>query len=220
MILDIHTHRLPPYPEGVISLRTFDSPLAEGQLYSAGIHPWDTTDGPSVDALARLEKLAENSQIVMIGECGVDPAKGGPMFRQLQILKAQIDLSERLKKPLILHCVKSADVIMGLKRDLNPSQPWIIHGFRGKPQQARQLTDKGIYLSFGEKFNSDTVMAMPEDMILAETDESILSITEIIGSLSQAANRDLTPQIAANTKRFLQPFSSRSSTSSKPSDPS
>ena len=206
MILDIHTHRLAPYPEGVISLRTFDSPLTEGQLYSAGIHPWDTTDGPSDDALVRLEKLAGNGQIVMIGECGVDPAKGGPMFRQLQILKAQIDISERLKKPLILHCVKSADMIMGLKRDLNPSQPWIIHGFRGKPQQARQLTDKGIYLSFGEKFNADTVMAMPDDMILAETDESIHSITEIIGALSRAANRDLTSLIAANTASIIKKY--------------
>ena len=204
MILDIHTHRPSPYPEGVISLRNFDTPLAEGQLYSAGIHPWDTTGGDSDDTLARLEKLAGNSQIVMIGECGVDPAKGGPMFRQLQILKAQIDISERLRKPLILHCVKSADVIMGLKRDLNPSQPWIIHGFRGKPQQARQLTDKGIYLSFGEKFNSDTVMAIPDDMILAETDESILTIEEIIGKLSQAANRDLRPLIVSNTASIIK----------------
>ena len=204
MIFDIHTHRPSPYPEGVISLRNFDTPLAEGQLYSAGIHPWDTTGGDSDDTLARLEKLAGNSQIVMIGECGVDPAKGGPMFRQLQILKAQIDISERLRKPLILHCVKSADVIMGLKRDLNPSQPWIIHGFRGKPQQARQLTDKGIYLSFGEKFNSDTVMAMPDDMILAETDESILTIEEIIGKLSQAANRDLRPLIVSNTASIIK----------------
>ena len=125
------------------------------------------------------------------------------MFRQLQILKMQIDLSERLRKPLILHCVKSADVIMGLKRDLNPEQPWIIHGFRGKPQQASQLTGKGIYLSFGEKFNPATVLEMPDNMILAETDESILSITEIIGALSKAANRDLTPAIGANTASII-----------------
>lgn len=204
MILDIHSHREAPYPEGVISLRNFDIPLVENQLYSAGIHPWDIAGGISDDTFLRLEKLAESDQVVMIGECGVDPAKGGPMFRQLQILKMQIDLSERLRKPLILHCVKSADVIMGLKRDLNPAQPWIIHGFRGKPQQASQLTGKGIYLSFGEKFNPATVLEMPDNMILAETDESILSITEIIGALSKAANRDLTPVIGANTASIIK----------------
>lgn len=204
MILDIHSHREAPYPEGVISLRNFDIPLVENQLYSAGIHPWDAAGGISDDIFLRLEKLAESDQVVMIGECGVDPSKGGPMFRQLQILKMQIDLSERLRKPLILHCVKSADVIMGLKRDLNPAQPWIIHGFRGKPQQASQLTGKGIYLSFGEKFNPATVLEMPDNMILAETDESILSITEIIGALSEAANRDLTPVIGANAASIIK----------------
>lgn len=203
MILDIHSHREAPYPEGVISLRDLNTPLMERQLYSAGIHPWDTGEEPSEATFNRLEATARQPQVVMIGECGVDPAKGGPMYRQLQILKRQIDLSERLKKPLILHCVKSADVIMGLKRDLNPAQPWIIHGFRGKPQQASQLTDKGIYLSFGEKFNPDTVLAMPDDRILAETDESILTITEIIGALSEAANRDLTDVITGNVSGLL-----------------
>lgn len=200
MILDIHTHRPAPYPDGVVSLRNFDVNPVEGQLYSAGIHPWDTVDVPGDDTFARLEKLAREKQVVMIGECGVDPAKGAPLFRQLQILKRQIDLSERLNKPLLLHCVKSADIIMGLKRDLNPRQPWIIHGFRGKPEQARQLTGKGIYLSFGEKFNPATVISMPDDMILAETDESLLSITEIIEALSRAAGRDLSSAIAANTE--------------------
>lgn len=204
MLLDIHTHRPAPYPEGVVSLRDFSLPLLEGQFYSAGIHPWDTAAGVSDLTEAALEQLAADPRIVAIGECGIDVAKGGPMYLQLQILKFQIDLSERFGKPLILHCVKAADMIMGLKRDLNPQQPWIIHGFRGKPQQALQLTAKGIFLSFGEKFNSDTVAAMPEEMILAETDESILTIEQIVESLSEAANRDLTATIASNTANLLR----------------
>ena len=203
MILDIHTHKPAPYPEGVVCLGSFGDTLLPGQLYSAGIHHWDTAGDNADETFARLEDLARQPQVVAIGECGVDPLKGGPMFRQLQIFKKQIDISERVGKPLVLHCVKSADVILGLKRDLNPTQPWIIHGFRGKPALATQLTDKGIYLSFGEKFNPETVMTVAGEMILAETDESILTIEEIIGSLSSAANRDLTPDIQANTARVL-----------------
>lgn len=203
MLLDIHSHKPAPYPEGIISTGDLDIPLAQGQLYSVGIHPWNTSEtciseDMEEKTFARLEKLAELPQVVMIGECGVDITKGGQMYRQLQILKRQIDLSERVRKPLILHCVKSADVILGLKRDLNPTQPWIIHGFRGKPSLARQLTGKGIYLSFGEKFNPETIMEMPDDMIFAETDTSILTIEEIISSMSQAANRDLLAPIRQN----------------------
>lgn len=203
MILDIHSHKFPPYPQGVISLRRFDEPLMEGQLYSAGLHPWDTATPNPEDILESLGQLARNPSVVAIGECGVDAGKGAPMFRQLQMFRQQVELSEQLGKPLIIHCVKGADIIMGLKRDLNPKQPWIIHGFRGKPETAAQLTGKGIYLSFGEKFNPATVMSMPGNMILAETDESILTIEEIIGSLSEAANRDLLPEIKGNTAEIL-----------------
>lgn len=203
MILDIHSHKPAPYPEGVISLRDLDTPLIEGQLYSAGIHPWDTADTPTEETFNRLAEIAANPQIVAIGECGVDAGKGAPMFRQLQIFKRQVDLSENLKKPLVIHCVKGADIILGLKRDLEPSQAWIIHGFRGKPTLASQLTAKGIFLSFGEKFNPETVMQMPDGLILAETDDSILSIEEIIGALSEAANRDLSSIVAANTSSLL-----------------
>lgn len=198
MILDIHSHRPAPYPQGIVCLDNFEVPLLEGQLYSAGIHPWNTSEAPSEETFNRLEALANDSRIAAIGECGVDLMKGGPLFRQLQILKRQIELSEKVGKPLILHCVKGADIILGLKRDLNPSQPWIIHGFRGNPRLARQLSDKGLYLSFGEKFNADTVAEMPAERILAETDESILTIEEIIGRLSTASNRDILSSVAAN----------------------
>ena len=205
-MLDIHSHRPAPYPEGVISMRSLDATPVEGQLYSVGIHPWDTVTPPSEAEWETLETIAADPRVAMIGECGVDVGKGGPMFRQLQILKRHIDLSERLGKPLILHCVKGADIILGLKRDLNPSQPWIIHGFRGKPALASQLTQKGILLSFGEKFNRATVMQMPDDMIFAETDDSILTIEEIIGQLSQAADRDLLTPIKKNIESLLNPL--------------
>lgn len=203
MILDIHSHRPVPYPSGVVSLRNTDVPLLDGQAYSVGIHPWDTLTTVGEDVWKRFEELAADSRVVAIGECGVDLTKGGPLFRQLQIFRRQVEISEKTGKPLVIHCVKGADIIMGLKRDLNPVQLWAIHGFRGKPELARQLTEKGILLSFGEHFNPAAVMEMPSGMLLAETDESELTITEIIGGLSQAANRDLTPEIEGAVRDFL-----------------
>lgn len=203
MFIDIHSHRPAPYPEGVVSLMNLDLPLQDGQAYSAGIHPWNSNEEFTAETMKRLEDLACKKNVVMIGECGVDLLKGAPLFRQLQILKFQIELSERVEKPLILHCVKSADIILGLKRDLSPVQPWIIHGFRGKPALAKQLTDKGIYLSFGENFNSDTLMQMPDNLILAETDESILTIDQIISRLSVSANRDIEVVVRENIQSLF-----------------
>ena len=154
--------------------------------------------------LRRVEELARRPEVLAIGECGVDLVKGGPLFRQLQIFKKHVEISEAVGKPLILHVVKATDIIMGLKRDLNPSQPWIIHGFRGKPQTAGMLLKAGILLSFGAKFNPETVASMPAGSILAETDDSPESIYSVIASLSEAAGRDLTAEIIAATGRVLR----------------
>lgn len=204
MLVDIHSHHSVPYPEGVVNIMDGRLPRVEGQLFSAGIHPWDTAEEVPSYVFEGLEELASRPEVVAIGECGIDTMKGGPMFRQLQVFRKQIELSEQLEKPLVIHAVKASDIILGLKRDFAPKQPWIIHGFRGKPAQARQLLDKGLYLSFGECFNSDTVRMMPLDCLLAETDESPKSIEEIIGALSALRGEDLTPSIASLTASLLK----------------
>lgn len=207
LCLDIHTHHPAPQQNAVISMPVEEFDPMEGQWYSVGIHPW-LTKGLTKESISKetwnlLEKLASIPQVVAIGECGIDKVNGGFLFQQLIVLQKQINLSETLGKPLILHDVKAHDVITGLKRDLKPKQNWAVHGFRGKPTVAKMLTDAGIYLSYGEKFNPESLPVVPQHMILAETDESLLSIEEIIANLSVAAGKDMTEIIAANTARFL-----------------
>ncbi len=205
MILDIHTHKPAPQPEGVISLRIrageeSQPALVEDQLYSAGIHPWYSAES---DAFEAVESFCSEPQVAAVGESGVDILRGGPMFMQLNLFRRHIELSERIGKPIVVHCVKADDIICGLRRDLRPTMPWAVHGYRGKPSAASQLVKSGCYISFGEHFNADTLRAIPEERILAETDESELSIETVVSRLSEAAGRDLRPAIAANTLRFL-----------------
>lgn len=209
-IIDIHTHHAAPQPGAVISLRVggeITLPTIEaGQAYSVGIHPWDTINEIPDAEWARLENLAQLPEVVAIGEAGVDlNLQGVPMYRQLQVLKRQIELSEALAKPLVLHDVKAHDIIIGLRRDLAPRQNWAIHGFRGKPEVAQMLLRKGCYMSFGENFNAETLREMPRELILAETDESELTIQEVIAKMSETVGADLTAAIEANTARFLTP---------------
>ena len=211
MILDIHTHHLYPQPYGVINLRLIDGDLAvvrnsilSGQLYSIGIHPWDVDNhDESAEFWKDLEKIISLNNVVAIGEAGIDPNGNAPIFEQMLVLKKQIELSEKIGKPLIIHTVKSDDVICGLRRDLNPRMPWLIHGYRGKPQGAAQLIKRGCMIGFGEKFNSETLRSVPLDKILAETDESRMSIDEVIKGLSEVRGGDLKPVIAENSSKFL-----------------
>ncbi len=144
MIIDIHTHRPYPQPEGIISkaLRPDSAETSEMktfQLYSVGMHPWDTQDTEDAGLFARLEEIAAQPNVAAIGECGIDLLRGAPMFRQLLVFRRHVEISEKLRKPLIIHDVKADDIICGLRRDMKPTQPWCIHGFRGKPAAAMAL---------------------------------------------------------------------------------
>lgn len=208
-ILDIHTHKPAPQPEAVESIclsPTVEPEFIKDQLYSVGIHPWDTVIDVTEAEYARLDSFAERKDVVAIGETGLDlTPKGGPMFRQVLVFRHHIELSERLKKPLVIHDVKAHDMIVGIRRDLKPTQNWAIHGFRKNPEVAAMLLRAGCYISFGADFNPDTVAKMPADRILAETDESELSIEEVITRISGARGEDMMRQIAKNTKEFLRP---------------
>lgn len=205
-ILDIHTHKKAPQPEAIVSIRLGHDNQPEldtdDQLYSIGIHPWDIPASVAPEMWETLEKYAASPFVAAIGECGVDLKCGVPMFRQLEVFKHHIEISERLRKPLVIHDVKGDDIVCGLRRDLHPSQPWCIHGFRGKPAAAAALLRAGCYLSFGEKFNPDSVKVIPSDRILAETDESKLSINRIISNISAVREEDLTGIIKVNSKKF------------------
>ncbi|MDE6028071.1 MAG: TatD family hydrolase, partial [Muribaculaceae bacterium] len=126
-----------------------------------------------------------------------------PLFTQIIIIKQMIALSENLGQPLLINDVKAHEIIIQTHKDLRPSQPWIIHGFRAKPTVAQMMLREGFYLSFGELFNPLTVHNAPADLILAETDESKLPIKEIIHFLSDARGTDLTHIVAENADKLI-----------------
>lgn len=87
MIIDIHTHRPYPQPEGIISkaLRPDSAETSEMktfQLYSVGMHPWDTQDTEDAGLFARLEEIAAQPNVAAIGECGIDLLRGAPIDRK------------------------------------------------------------------------------------------------------------------------------------------
>lgn len=208
MILDCHTHHTAPQPNAVISTSPIGFVPDDSQRWSVGLHPWDLglfcgSDMRIKDECrAELVSAAASPCVAAIGECGIDIPKGGLLAEQMLAFRMQALLAERLKKPLIIHCVKAQDIIIGMKRDLNPDMPWIIHGFRGKPTVAEMLLKAGFMLSFGEKFNPESLFITPPDRILAETDESELTIDEIISRLESAVGRPLRDDIIRNGSIF------------------
>ena len=170
MITDIHTHNTVS-TDGIICTTPHSFSPLPGKFYSCGIHPWETA-GTGNDDIGKLCRILARPEIAAIGETGIDRLKGAPATRQEELLRMHIALSERFRKPLIIHEVKAADIILAIHRQTKPKMPWVRHGFRGNAQTARMYWSKGIYLSVGEKFNAEAVASIPEALLLLETDES------------------------------------------------
>lgn len=178
--LNIHTHQ----------------PLAEDEFTvpSYGVHPWDVTAAMDIpQAIQAAIRGAESEGFFLIGECGLDRLCASPYDLQLAAFKEQIALSEQLQRPLILHCVRALDDVLRLKRGTR--QPWIWHGFRGKPQQLQQLLDHGFYVSFGFRHNAESLRTCPADRLFLETDDDPRPIRLLYATA--AALRHTTPEALA-----------------------
>ena len=179
---DIHTHNKECDSQSSI---LNSNEYITGRRISMGIHPWNiSSDWEKQFAIIRANACKKN--VCVIGECGTDKLKS-PANEELQqeVFRAHATLAEEAGKPLIIHCVKGFDTIIALHKEISPKQAWIIHGFRGKPQQAEQLIKNGFYISFGDKFNIDSVKATPLERLFIESDESKKSIDKIYDEIAK-----------------------------------
>lgn len=186
-IKDIHTHVLPDVPgSALVCIGCGPLPQEKGHLFSVGLHPWDVT-GHDEDAFRTLEKLLVLPQVLAVGECGFDALKGPSHELQEQAFIRQIELSERFRKPMILHVVRDFDSIIRLRKQLKPTQLWLIHGFRGNPTQMNQLYAQGILVSFGLNHNPESLKTVPSIRLFLETDGKC-SIDDVIRAAAQVRN--------------------------------
>ncbi len=202
--IDIHTHNCAAAEHTIYNCGT--SYTADRSI-SVGMHPWHINDNWKSEFTA-IAEYAKADNVVAIGECGLDSLKSPAAIElQEEIFKAHILLAEELRKPLIIHCVKAYDRLIALHKELKPQQAWILHGFRGKPQQAVQLIRAGLYLSLGERFNPDSAKTIPTDKLFIESDESKRPITDIYTAIAAAKDtpcKELAMQIMANARIFKQ----------------
>jgi TatD DNase family protein len=205
-ILDIHTHHLPANPgQAILNVPPADLMPQPGKFYSVGYHPWSLSKDESED-WSILSELAAKPEVLAIGEAGLDKVTTVDYALQKTAFERQIKIAMDVQKPLIIHCVRSYDDVMAFKRAFKPAHPWIIHGFRGKKELARQLTDHGIFLSFGFHYQAAALQAMPMDRLFLETDDSnsdIHLLYERVAAQLSLSIGQLTEKIQENINRVF-----------------
>lgn len=209
--LNIHTHRpAASASESVIynyilqNVPVIEEPPTD-TIFSAGIHPWLLpTDQEAYYAC--LRRLAALPGCIAIGECGLDKIVNTGLSRQSHVFRKQIEIATMLRLPLVIHCVKAWNTLYAIQKEIPADLPCIIHGFRGNPDLAGQLINKGFYLSFGFNFNPESLQDCPPDRIFLETDENPLPVEYLYRSaaeLRRCTAEELNTQCWENLRRIV-----------------
>jgi len=185
---NIHSHQLVHGKDEIGIQNVFpeeNNKFELGQYYSIGLHPWYIEIETLNESLEKINKAALKPEIIAIGETGLDKITETPLELQIEVFEKHIQISESAKKPLIIHCVKSFNELIQLKKKYKPKLPWIVHGFNSKLEIAEMLIRQNIFLSFGKALkyplsNAALVLAqIPENDFFLETDDSEYTIKEI-----------------------------------------
>lgn len=138
--IDFHTH-IDYSRADVVVLYSYEAPAIGGA--SVGIHPWFAAE----DELLSLQSNVDS--VMFIGECGLDKCCNVDWQTQMTLFVSHIELSERLKKPLVIHCVRAYNELAQISRRFYRHQPWIVHGYNQSVEWLNQNHDQNIYASFG-----------------------------------------------------------------------
>lgn len=210
--IDVHTHNAEP-ETGVTKIRNcFPEQADGGSFFSVGIHPWYINDSWRTP-WELLEKRAVQKNCLAIGECGLDKVTGTDFQLQTEVFKAQIHLSERIQKPLIIHCVKAFQEIYNLHKELKPKQAWVMHGFSKSLPLAEQMASCGIKLSFGSALLANlnvqrTFAALALEQVFLETDNAAISVNTVYEKaalLKGLTDEELQKQLQHNFNTIFKP---------------
>ena len=197
MFINLHTHKSSNQNNIFEIVNQYPQEFDENiKNYSIGIHPW-YIDEKRVEAdLKIIEDKLQSKNCLALGECGLDKRIETPLKIQIQIFEKQIQLAEKYKKPLILHCVSAYQEVIEIKKRLHIQVPMIIHGFSKNGQIAKQLLDNGFYLSFGKYLLRNPELAtvfnqVPNNKFFLETDTIEETLEEVYAIASKYKNIEM-----------------------------
>lgn len=161
--------------------------IPHGHLYSIGIHPKDIKINAVENQFQWLRSHISESCFA-IGECGLDSFVTIDQRIQEDVFLRQIKISNELRKPLIIHCVRKFYEVISFRK--KAEQAMIIHGFNKKQSIAEDLLKNNFYLSFGKAvlYNlslQEILKTVPLDKIFLETDNDDFVIRELYQKVSE-----------------------------------
>jgi TatD DNase family protein len=160
-----------------------------------GRHPNSAAGFDDAAAMA-IERLAADPRVAAVGETGLDwYREGAPREDQHRAFEAQIEIARRVGKPLVIHTRESLADAFHVLRDRADGVQVILHCFSGSATDVDEAAKRGWVCSFAGNATypkaeglRDAARAVPDELLLVETDSPFLAPQPRRGRPNEPAN--------------------------------
>lgn len=215
-LINFHTHKPELSPNAVcvypINVE-LDTIFPKEGFITIGVHPWHTNSENINLRFEPLKKALKQTNVIGIGEIGLDRLKGASLIKQTEILEYQLDISIETNKPVILHCVRSwSELVTAMSKKKYKNIAKAIHGFIAKPEIATMLVSQNYYLSFGSAIINATpelaeaLTLVPRNRLFLETDDSDIPIYEVYDAASDILDTTIEELVQLSHSNFYNFF--------------
>jgi TatD DNase family protein len=168
-----------------------------------GRHPHEAT-GFGDDDRDEIEHAAREPGVVAVGETGLDYYRDhAPRDDQRRAFEAQLEIAARAKLPVVIHTRAAEDDTFAILREHVSSLTAVVLHCFSAPARVDECIEHGYLCSFAGNVTypkaadlQAAARAIPEDLLLTETDAPYLSPQPVRGKPNQPAN-------VVHTARFL-----------------
>lgn len=164
-------------------------------FYAAvGVHPHES-ENMSEEDINILRNYSKNEKVVAIGEIGLDfHYDFSPREIQKKWFIKQLSLAKELDMPVIIHSRDASAECFNIIKD-SGVRKGVIHSYSGSWQMALDYIKLGFYIGVGgvvtfknAKKTVETVLKIPIEKILLETDSPYLAPEPVRGTRNNSQN--------------------------------
>jgi TatD DNase family protein len=171
-----------------------------------GRHPHETA-GFDAGALEQVERAAASPEVVAIGETGLDYYRdSSPRPDQRRAFEGQLELATRLGLPVVIHTRAAEDDTFAVLREHAGRTTVVLHCFSA-PDRLEECVERGYLCSFAGNVTypkaadlQAAARAVPEELLLVETDSPYLAPQPVRGKPNEPANVVATAEHVASLR--------------------
>lgn len=202
----------------------------ENYWASVGIHPHEVSKLSSLQIekhLQELDKLASDTKVVAIGECGFDfyyNDREKMLEKQTKLLEDQLKIAQKHNLPVSFH-VREAFTDFWPIYDKYKVRG-VLHSFTDRPEHLEKALERGLLIGINgiatftsHQWQLDMFKAIPLEKIVVETDspfltpkprrgtintpENVIYITQCLAELRGENVTDTAKQTTANARKLF-----------------